>query len=417
MRPLSILFTNNTLSRRAGSELWVRDVARVLVARGHRPAAFSLVLGPIAEELRGATVPVVSDLASFTRRPDLIHAHHHIETLIAALHFPDVPIVHACHGWLPWEERPLKHPAILRYIAVDDTCADRLIDEEGIPASAVERLFNFVDLDRFLPRRLLPLTPRRALLFSNDAEHEQGFASIVREACRQANIDLEIAGRSAGRVLERPEAVLKEFDIVFAKARCALEAMAVGCSVILTDLPGAGPMVTAAEFEHLRRSNFGLRLLQRPHSVAWYREQMARYSPADAATVSARVRREADLNDAVDRLLGIYATVLMEHGRGERKADDLLASQRAAARHLASIGTELKRVHELTRQVERLASDLAVAKADAVAATVDRAALVNTYEALSVMRLRSALLRVPLVGAAAKRAARWIAARVQPVRS
>ena len=30
MRPLSILFTNNTLAIRAGSELWIRDVARAL---------------------------------------------------------------------------------------------------------------------------------------------------------------------------------------------------------------------------------------------------------------------------------------------------------------------------------------------------------------------------------------------------
>ena len=62
MRPLSILFTNNTLKYRAGSELWVRDVCRTLIGRGHRPVAFSLVLGEIAEELRVSTVPVVSNL-------------------------------------------------------------------------------------------------------------------------------------------------------------------------------------------------------------------------------------------------------------------------------------------------------------------------------------------------------------------
>ena len=87
MRSLSILFTNSTLSHRAGSELWVRDVCRTLVARRHRPIAFSLVTGPIAGELRAATVPVVTDLDSVAAPPDLIHGHHHLETLIAALHF------------------------------------------------------------------------------------------------------------------------------------------------------------------------------------------------------------------------------------------------------------------------------------------------------------------------------------------
>jgi hypothetical protein len=64
MRPLSIPFTHNTLALRAGSALWLRDVARSLVARGHRPAAFSLVTGEVADELRRAAVPVVSDLSN-----------------------------------------------------------------------------------------------------------------------------------------------------------------------------------------------------------------------------------------------------------------------------------------------------------------------------------------------------------------
>src|SRR5262245_31739215 len=162
--PLSVLFTNNTLSARAGSEIWVRDVARSLVARRHQPIAFSLVLGAVAEELRSATVPVVDDLTDVATVPDVIHGQHHLETLIAALHFPTVPIVHFCHGWLPWEERPLKHPSIVRYVAVDETCVERLTMEEGIPPDRVELLLNFVDLERFQPRAPLPRHPRRAIV-------------------------------------------------------------------------------------------------------------------------------------------------------------------------------------------------------------------------------------------------------------
>lgn len=63
MRALTILFTNNTLAGRAGSELWVRDMASSLLVRGHRPIAFSLVIGDVvAGDLRAATIPVVDDL-------------------------------------------------------------------------------------------------------------------------------------------------------------------------------------------------------------------------------------------------------------------------------------------------------------------------------------------------------------------
>src|SRR5215211_1868477 len=300
VRPLSILFTNNTLAERAGSELWVRDVARALVARRHQPIAFSLVHGVVAEELRAATVPVVADLADVAARPDVIHGHHHLETLVAALHSPTFPIVHFCHGWLPWEERPLKHPSIARYVAVDETCVERLTQEEGIPADRVELVPNFVDLDRFQPRSLLPRQPRRALVFSNYAA-EGGYVAVIREAVRRAGIELTVAGRSSGRVLDQPEHVLRDYDVVFAKGRAALEAMAVGCSVIVTDVPGAGPLVTAEDFPYLRSRNFGIRLLQHPHTVDWYAQQLAAYRRDDAKAVQALVRQTAGLSGTVDR--------------------------------------------------------------------------------------------------------------------
>jgi glycosyl transferase family 4 len=403
MRPLSILLTNNTLAERAGTELWVRDVARSLVARGHRPAAFSLVPGQVADDLRRATVPVVSDLSNYTGTPDLIHGHHHVETLIAALHFPGVPIVHFCHGWLPWEERPLKHPAIARYVAVDETCADRLIAEEGIPEARVERLLNFVDLERFTPREPLPARPTRVLVFSNQAT-DVGFAAVIAQACREAHLDVEIVGRSSGRIVDRPELVLKKFDLVFAKARSALEAMAVGCSVILADVAGAGPMTTTADFERMRAANFGVRLLNRPHSVDWYRQQIARYDASEAASVSARVRREAGLEIAVDQLLAIYERALAEGASVRRRPDECLTSQRAAARHLASIAQELKNVHAVAVRAEELARELATERAQLIAAKAEN----NAAAVQAALRLRAAVVRVPIVGSAARHIARWL---------
>jgi hypothetical protein len=57
-----VLITNNTLAARAGSELYVRDLALALLARGHQPIAYSRRLGEVAAEIRRATVPVVDDL-------------------------------------------------------------------------------------------------------------------------------------------------------------------------------------------------------------------------------------------------------------------------------------------------------------------------------------------------------------------
>src|SRR6202023_1444656 len=119
-----VLLTNNTLAGRAGSEMYVSDIARALIGRGHHPIAYSTQLGDVARELERATVPVIDDLNALNTPPDLIHGHHHLDAMAAMLRFPDVPALYICHGWLPWEERPPIFPSIKRYVAVDDLCRE-----------------------------------------------------------------------------------------------------------------------------------------------------------------------------------------------------------------------------------------------------------------------------------------------------
>ena len=85
MGGLRVLITNTALATHAGSELWVRDVATALLARGHTPIAFSPDLGAVAEELRRQTIPVVDRLDAVGVPLDLIHGHHHLETMTALL--------------------------------------------------------------------------------------------------------------------------------------------------------------------------------------------------------------------------------------------------------------------------------------------------------------------------------------------
>jgi glycosyltransferase involved in cell wall biosynthesis len=423
MRKLSVLFTNNTLSARAGSETYVRDVALALVRRRCHPVAFSLVLGPVAEELRRATVPVVDNLARLGEPPDVIHGHHHLETLIAALTFPGVPVVHFCHGWIPWEEKPLRHPSIRKYVAVDEVCLDRLIREEGIPREQTELLLNFVDLDRFRPRGPLPRQPARALVLSNGATSD-GYARVIRAACADHGVSLDIVGLRNGNPSDAPETLLHDYDLVFAKGRAALESLAVGCAVVLADTAGCGPLVTPDNFDRLRMRNFGIRELVHAHEAAWYGDQIAAYRAEAAAQVSCRVRAEAGLEAAVDRLLAIYqAAMTMRPVEGD--------SGRAAAEHLRVVGLALKQAHDSANGARVLTEELGLARSerdslqleraglrDSVTSLTERAGLaernleaslahakaleeqVAAYRALPTLRIRDAVSRLPLVGPA-----------------
>ena len=334
MGGLRILITNNTLAGRAGSELYVRDTATELLKRGHAPVAYSTALGEVARELQAAAIPVVDDLNDLTETPDLIHGQQHMELMTALLHFPGVPAIQFCHNATSWYEKPLHFPRILRYVAVDHTCRDLLL-RHNVPEERIRVLLNFVDLDRFRPRtKPLPPTPECALLFSNYAS-EDTHLPFVREACARAEIKLDVIGSDAKAAIAEPETILGDYDIVFAKGRCALEAMAVGAAVVVCDSNGVGPLVSMENLAALRPLNFGRATLNQPLAAAVIMQEIKRYDPADALKVSQKIRGSAGREPVIDELISLYEEVVREHKHsGETNK---LAEDRAAAAYLRQL--------------------------------------------------------------------------------
>jgi len=280
-------------------------------------------------------VPVVDNLDAIASPPDLIHGQHHVETMAALLRFPNTPAVFFCHGWLPWEETPPKHPRILQYVAVDDTCRDRLLWEHAAPEQRISVILNSVETEQFLPRSPLPAKPARALVFSNGGTH----VGAVREACLRSQLTLDVIGSDSGNVALRPQDVLGQYDIVFAKARCALEALAVGSAVVLCDTVGVGPMVTTGEVDQLRRVNFGVRALRGSVDPDVLEREIARYDPQDAAEVSRRIRETAGREKAMEQIVALYHDVVSEFEMCRR---DLDAEARAEATYLQELTTHLE---------------------------------------------------------------------------
>jgi hypothetical protein len=328
VKSLRVLVTNYMMSRRTGTELFARELALDLLRRGHTPVVYTNELGEMASSLRAATVPVTDDLSTLASPPDIIHGQHHVETMTALLHFREAPALFYCHGWLPWEERPPRHPRIYRHVAADDTCRDRLLWEGGVSEERARVVLNAVDLERFRPRPPLPSKPRRALVFSN---HGLRHAGAVREACERAGVELDLAGEDSGSVASEPEKILGRYDLVFAKGRSALEALAVGSAVVLCDAVGSGPMVTSSEVARLRRQNFGVRALRNEVRADALAREIERYDPADAAEVSRIVRADADQTRAFDEIVSLYREVIEEHRATPRDED---AEGRATAEYL-----------------------------------------------------------------------------------
>jgi hypothetical protein len=183
------------------------------------------------------------------------------------------------------------------------------------------------------------------------------------------------------------------------------------------------------------------------------------------------VRQDADLEGALDRLLDIYRRALDEHARSDSSAPASVASieaQRAAARHLCSIASRVKDAEALTRKAASLSEDVLAARtltetlanergtlqeslarahreaqlareeaqrvreeawigrefehrrldelqamraavAQQQEALAEQQRIVAQFRALPTIRMRDAVIRVPLLGATARRAARWLA--------
>jgi hypothetical protein len=365
---VNILITNHGLDGRAGTELYVRDLALGLKAAGHTPVCFAPVLGEVAEEIRAAGIAVTDTLDGLAT-PDILHCHHHHTTALACLAFPTVPALFVCHGVLPWQEAPLARFSNIRlWAAVSEACRQKLLDA-GVPDVRIVLRLNGFDAERFTrgePAAGNAERKTRALLFSNIAQP----ADLLpfRAACASHGLRLDHAGR-AGKVLGAPEHELPRYGLVFAKGRAAIEAMASGCAVILADYGKTGPLVTRANFDALRQENFGIAVINDPPDEAALGDAIARIDWDDAAKVSARIRAEAPFTNTIADYLGDYEDILAEGpADASRIADEARAYLTVILPHLRERDDLAGRLyHETKTRLDRdreLAALIVRAKSD-----------------------------------------------------
>lgn len=381
-----VLLANLTLAGRTGTEVVSRDLALGLRRRGMAVSVYTTALGPIADELAAHGIRVCTRLSDIDGSPDVVHGHHHVQTVEALLHFPSARGVFVCHDRTASHSIPPRTDRIQRHVAVDRNCLERLTADWNIPESRTRLILNAVDLTRFRPRTPLPPRPRRALILSHTAGpgSHQG---VVSDACTALGIPLDVVGAGAANVTAAPERVLPEYDLVFAKARSAIEAMAVGCAVVLCDAAGMGPLVTMADYEALRAWNFGARTLRNPLDATALVAQIRRYDAAAAAEVSRAIRRDADLDAALDRYVAVYDEALAEPAPA--RTDALLPAlidpliQRIAALELELAALKKSERMDPLRQEEIAALRMTVDEAPA--------ALEAGEAALARVRLRNGL--------------------------
>ena len=302
---MNVLITNIWLVYPAGTEVYVRDLSIALHKHGVHVEVYSPFLGRIAEQIRKAGILVVSSTEELIEKPDIIHAHHFFPTLEAIVRFPDVPIIYFLHDRTHFVDIPPRYPRILKYIAVDYNCLDRLLVDSGIPKEITGVMYNWVDTERFKQRQNFSKKPLKALVFSNYASNTN-YYKTVEKACQMAGIELDAIGGGMGKMMLDPEKLLGQYDIVFAKAKAAMEALATGAAVILCDFRGLGGMVSSVNFDKFRRLNFGWRTLTREIEAETIYTEIRKYHPNECKALANRIEQEASLDKFVTNILKLY---------------------------------------------------------------------------------------------------------------
>ena len=346
---MNILFTNNTLHHRAGSELVVVDLARALQQRGHRVAAYSTNVGEVGDLLRHMSIPVIRNPQACPFVPDLIHGQHHLDAIAALCAFPGVPMIYHCHGYLPWVEMPPQHPRIQRYVGMCEVISERIRIELALPDTAVVTVPNWVDTRRFRVVREPAVVPRRALLFQRDCNPSSWHAQQLRLAFFLAGIRLDLQLPAGGS--RSPEVVLPDYDIVLASGRSAIEAMACGCAVMPYHPTSCLDFVGPDNFEAMQAQNFSPRL----HSAQICRRSvaacLARYNPESAAAVTARIRSHCSLDVAVQQLESLYRETIAV-AVSQVKPNNALVE-----REMIALSCYLRTLKPLVSEYDRLKQD------------------------------------------------------------
>jgi hypothetical protein len=140
----------------------MRDLARALQSRGHLVFGFSS--DPIQRErlLERDLIAVATELERLPFKPDVIHAHHHLDAMTALAALPGVPCLYHEHGGA-WQDLPPAHPRIYRYLAASQSLAEGMRAHLGSGGAEVTPWLHAVDCARFLKVRKLPSTPARVV--------------------------------------------------------------------------------------------------------------------------------------------------------------------------------------------------------------------------------------------------------------
>jgi len=283
----------------SGTPTYTVTLCRELINRGHDVSIYTTLSGKLAEGFN-----VYTDV-SVIPKPDIIIAQHNTCAINLKQAFPKVPMIFSSHGVGPALEQP-PDIDVQWYISVNEEVTANLVSK-GVPASKIDLVRDFINVDRFFPATNLNETPKRILFISN---YKKAVAFLtVRDACAKMGIEFKAAGAPYRRSYQI-EHEINQADIVVSIARGVLEAMSCGRAAISYDLGRGDGYIDSGIYFESRTRNFGYLKCKYEFTVDSLIKEIEKYNPAIGITNRSFIVAHHNHRKATDQILEIVNKVI-----------------------------------------------------------------------------------------------------------
>jgi hypothetical protein len=269
---MDFVLANRILIHPGGTEVHLVTIGEQLQRLGHEVVLYAPELGPFADYARRRGLEVRGSLRELPERCDVVFAQDGIVAYELAERYPRALNVFRVCGDVYDFQLPPQLTGVLDLIVVLSERYERLARATAVTAPIV-RLRVPVDVSRLVPLGALRERVERAVLLGNYPARDD----LVREAWGPAGVEVRRVGFT-DQSYDVAEAIA-DADVVVAKSRAALDAMACGRAVYVLDVFGGDGWVTPERYPALEADQFAGQATERVLDVASLAADLPGYSP------------------------------------------------------------------------------------------------------------------------------------------